>query len=502
VQLPKWIDKIINVEPQEEVRESIDKEFYFKLLDLNCDAIVFYSDDVGCVGANKQFLSLFNFTSLDDYSDKYKAFRTLFSDEDDVISAEDDTHWLDYILQMYPKGYGVRFIDTEEQIIHIQIFVKTVVHNKKKLYYITLKEAAELQQIQSHVIANDIIKKTFLSNVGMQFRTPMQGILGFVKMLEHTMLDTTQKVYLSQVSIAAQELTVNLETLLDTAEMEVSPTANINDDFHPFIEIDTLINSFTQKAKEHQVKIYSDIDSRLPKTLQGDSKKIKQLLVYLLKYALEIAHRDADIIFSMHKSEESHLDNIVLECSMNISNTIADPTRDDLSIIRKLISLLGGELSITCKDENSAQLSFLISLDSCKEPEILISKKVEPYSVLVVEDNRINQNLMRLMLQEYGLSVIVADNGQDAIEKVKHESIDLIFMDIDMPVKNGIVATKEIKEYQKESSAKMPIIAVTALAMQGDRERLLNAGLDDYIAKPLRREMLIYILNKYLDIGV
>ena len=501
MQLPKWIDAIINTEP-EEVRGSIDKEFYFNLLDLNCDSIAFFNEDVGCIGVNKQFLSLFNLSSLDEYSKKYETFRTLFSDEDDVITAEDDTHWLDYILQMYPKGYGVRFLDMDKHIRHIQIFVKTIMHNKKKLYYITLKEAEELQQIQSHLVANEIMKKNFLSTVGMQFRTPMQGILGFVKMLEHTMLDTTQKVYLSHVSIAAHELTVNLETLLDAAEMEVSPASKNSDDFHPFIEIDTLINSFVQKAKEHQVKIYSDIDPNLPQTLQGDTKKIKQLLVYLLKYALRITHKNADIIFTMRKGEQSHLHNIILECSMSINHTIADPTRDDLSIIRKLISLLGGELFITCEDENSAQLSFNISVESYKEPEILISKKVEPYSVLVVEDNRINQNLMRLMLQEYGLSVIVADNGQDAVEKVKHENIDLIFMDIDMPVKNGIVATKEIKAYQKGSPQKVPIIAVTALAMQGDRERLINEGLDDYIAKPLRREMLIYILNKYLDIGV
>jgi len=499
VWLLKWIENIISAEPEVEARQSIDKEFYFKLLDLNCDAIVFYSDDAGCVGANKQFLSLFHFNSLDDFLDKHKTLRALFSDEDDIITAEDDRYWLDYILQMYPNGYGVRFLDGDEHIIHIQIFVKTIVHNKKKLYYITLKEAKELQQIQSHLVATENMKKNFLSSVGMQFRTPMQGILGFVKMLERTMLDNTQKAYLSQVSIAAQELTVNLETLLDTAEMEVSPSSNSSDSFHPFIEIDTLINSFVQKAKEHQVKIYSDIDVSLPKTLQGDSKKIKQLLVYLLKYALEIAHKGADIIFSMQKSEKSHLDNIVLECSMAISNTIADPARDDLSIIRKLISLLGGELFITCKDGNSAELSFVISLDSRDEPELMIDKKVQAYSVLVAEDNRINQNLMRLMLQEYGLHVSVADNGQDAIEKVKQESFDLIFMDIDMPVKNGIVATKEIKEYQKESS--VPIVALTALAMQGDRERLLNEGLDDYIAKPLRREMLVYILNKYLDIG-
>jgi CheY-like chemotaxis protein len=106
------------------------------------------------------------------------------------------------------------------------------------------------------------------------------------------------------------------------------------------------------------------------------------------------------------------------------------------------------------------------------------------------------------MLKEYGLDVEVASNGQDAVEKAKESKFNLIFMDIDMPVKNGIVATKEIKENQSKDDPFIPIIAVTALAMQGDRERLLEAGLDDYIAKPISRELLVYVLNKYLDIGV
>jgi CheY-like chemotaxis protein len=502
VQLPKWINAIFNTTSKTDAQDMIDKEFYYKLLDLNCDAIVFYNDKAGCIGANKHFLSMFDLSSLDDYSKKYSTFHSLFNDEDEVIVAENDTVWLTYIHQMYPKGYGVRFIDEDKKIHHIQLFVEIIEHNGEELYYITLKEAEELQAIQSHIIEKDTSKKEFLSKLGMQFRTPMQGILGFVKMLEHTMLDATQKVYLSQVSIAAQELTVNLETLLDDAEMQETPVSNNEGNFHPFIEIDMLINSFAQKAKEHKVKIYSDIDTTLPKTLKCDTKKIKQLLVYLLKYALEISHREASITFSMYKKDVNVLKSMTLECSMSISNTIADPRRDDLSVIRKLITLLGGNLEITCKDDGLASLDFDILIETSKEPEVLVPKVKETCRVLVVEDNYINQNLMHLMLKEYGLDVEVASNGQDAVEKAKESKFNLIFMDIDMPVKNGIVATKEIKENQSKDDPFIPIIAVTALAMQGDRERLLEAGLDDYIAKPISRELLVYVLNKYLDIGV
>jgi CheY-like chemotaxis protein len=204
----------------------------------------------------------------------------------------------------------------------------------------------------------------------------------------------------------------------------------------------------------------------------------------------------------MKNSAKEGLDDVKLECSLSISNTIADPRRDDLSIIRKLIMILGGDLEIVCSDDGSASLMFAMMLRVAKKSEVVVTKELERYRVLVVEDNRINQNLMRLMLEEYGLDVDVADNGQDAIDMAYSLNYNIIFMDIDMPVKNGIEATNEIKQRRDEDAPFMPIVAVTALAMQGDRERLLNAGLDDYIAKPITREMLVYILNKYLDIGV
>jgi CheY-like chemotaxis protein len=499
--LLKWVSDIFS-STSEDDKGCIDKEFYYQLLDLSLDAVVFYSEEHGCVGANRHFLSLFNLSSLDEYYEKYDSFHSLFSDEDEVILAQDDTVWLKYIHQMYPKGYGVRFIDESESVRHIQIFIETIEHNEQLLYYITLKEAQELHEIQSHLVANDAIKKSFLSDMQMQFRTPMQGILGFVKLLESTTLDERQKAYLSQVSIAAKELTINLETLLDDAEMTDTPTANNEGDFHPFIEIDILLSSFAQKAREREVKIYSDIDSEIPENLNGDTKKIKQLLVYLINYSLQIAHEKAELVFSMKNSAKEGLDDVKLECSLSISNTIADPRRDDLSIIRKLIMILGGDLEIVCSDDGSASLMFAMMLRVAKKSEVVVTKELERYRVLVVEDNRINQNLMRLMLEEYGLDVDVADNGQDAIDMAYSLNYNIIFMDIDMPVKNGIEATNEIKQRRDEDAPFMPIVAVTALAMQGDRERLLNAGLDDYIAKPITREMLVYILNKYLDIGV
>jgi CheY-like chemotaxis protein len=121
-------------------------------------------------------------------------------------------------------------------------------------------------------------------------------------------------------------------------------------------------------------------------------------------------------------------------------------------------------------------------------------------TALVVEDNLINQRLIQILLQEYRVIVTTASNGVEAVEKCKKNRYDIVFMDIDMPEKDGIAATKEIKE-ALSPNGETPFVALTAMAMQGDRERLLEEGLDDYLSKPLTRQKLENILNKYLKVS-
>jgi CheY-like chemotaxis protein len=136
-----------------------------------------------------------------------------------------------------------------------------------------------------------------------------------------------------------------------------------------------------------------------------------------------------------------------------------------------------------------------------KEVVAIVPNIQRGINALVVEDNLINQRLIKLLLKEYGLNVITASDGDEAVEVCRNQTFDIVFMDIDMPVKDGILATQEIKAAERAShSAKMPIIALTALAMEGDREYIMGKGLDDYISKPLTREKLEYILRKYLQV--
>jgi len=130
-------------------------------------------------------------------------------------------------------------------------------------------------------------------------------------------------------------------------------------------------------------------------------------------------------------------------------------------------------------------------------------EKVEIKKALVVEDNLINQRLIKILLQEYNLHVTTAGDGEEAVNLCMNSEYDIVFMDIDMPIKDGILATQEIKQQRNPANTKkMPIVALTALAMEGDREHILEEGLDDYLSKPLTREKLEYVLQKHLKLSI
>ncbi|MBN2895575.1 MAG: response regulator [Campylobacterales bacterium] len=491
-----WLRKWFSLGSNDE-EECIDKALYYQLLDLNCDAIAFYLQEGGLVGANSRFLSCFGLDSLDAFNARYGSLRALFEREEDVLLSENDTVWLEYVRRNHPKGYGVEFKGVNGERRRLLMVVSKLPKEEKELYYLTFKEADEIDALQLRLMQSDAGKQAFLSEVGMQFRTPMQGILGFVKMLESSPMDETQSSYLRQVSQSARELVTNIENILDTAELETlqEPKLMIAR-FHPQVEIENLLNVFVPKAMSCGATLSGEVDPLLPSVLRGDIKRLKQLLFSVLTYAIQVSRPRSELILSL-KVHERTQERVSVGFGMLITQTIADPARDDMRLISTLISLLGGSLTIKSSDEGRAALAFELSFE-IEQPVKLSSEQVKRRRALVVEDNRINQNLMRLMLEGYEIDVTLADNGEEAVELAAKKEFDIIFMDIDMPIKNGIEATKQIKAKRPREARFVPIVAVTALAMQADEQRLLEAGLDDYMAKPLTREMLRLVLEKYL----
>lgn len=633
---------------KEEVKkEDLDYNMYFtkdlmlSILNSSSSMMLFFAENDGWIGANKKFLETFDFTKIEDFKERYSSIKGLFLSESEDMFIEDDKSWLDYIQRYKPDGYEVTIRTADDAVLFINAKCYFVEKNTK-LYVLELEDITRLHEAEAKVKEVEKLKSRFLSNIGQEFRTPMNGILGFIELFAQTSLDKKQSEYLNMIKRSSRNLMGNIETLLDLSQMQGGKLQINEYDFTISHEVEDLIYNFYMEGKENGVSVLSFIDPKLPAELHGDFRKIKQVLKSLIQNSLKFTPRGGRVIIEVKllkkqvggacsigfsvKDNGKGIENEQIAFINEPFSAGNDGERKlgvGLSLANGLVQLLGGELHIKSQEgygsyftftldfkeskgqsypmvpkkkakvllldrkrvddanflsiylrafaidviksnavndnvfegidvlyaiADQAEPSMLLKLGSLKtkvplvlllndgerlqtnllrivddvlykpllpggiskhlskvykteeRKEVLsVEKKVQKnIEALVVEDNLINQKLVQILLEGYGIRVSIASNGNEAVDLCEKNYYDIIFMDINMPDKDGITATQEIKAkaYKNQNS---PIVALTALAMEGDREMLLGKGLDDYISKPLTREKLEVILNKYLN---
>ena len=272
------------------------------------------------------------------------------------------------------------------------------------------------------------------------------------------------------------------------------------------------------------------LDQNLSKCIQLDMLKTLQVLNNLLSNAIKFTSQDGIITLDIKYSEEAHQilisveDNGIGIAKENQQKIFEPFSQEDTSTTRqyggtglglaissKLVHLMGGELKVESQKGVGSKFYFNVPLkqcDSCLVPETnkvdLKPKKIgnlefKVVKILLVEDDATNQLFMKILFKKLGINFDLANDGLEAVEKFKSEKYNCIFMDENMPNMNGIEATKQILEFEKLNGLNhTPIIAVTANALKGDRERFLNAGMDDYITKPVDKDKLQLVLSKFL----
>lgn len=384
---------------------------------------------------------------------------------------------------------------------------------------IRAKEAAE---------AATQAKSLFLANMSHEFRTPLNGIAGVLQMLQTQITHPGQKELLSMAIQSSERLSRLISDLLDLAKIEAGKIDIIS---RPFILrdlLDDVSGHFAQRYKSNAVAFRSDIDEAIPRCVEGDAERLHQVLANLMSNACKYTDAGtialtarlltvqdgtkAKVVFTVEDTGcgiEPETLPFLLEPFAQADQSFTRKHQGaglGLAICKTLVSEMGGVFTIESKIGLGTKVSFSVPLvfSSSDEAQLQTSKPVPPVtgkrSVLIVEDDPVTQHVVKTLLTEREWATQVVNNGQAALDTLLEKPFDLVLLDIQLPVMNGVEMLQKLrndKEYQRIAGT--PVVAITAYAMKGDKERFLEAGANGYISKPFSHEEFWNIINKWVS---
>lgn len=367
-----------------------------------------------------------------------------------------------------------------------------------------------------------VAKSNFLANMSHEIRTPLNGVIGMLQLMLTGKLDSRQTEYASTAMSSARGLLTVINDVLDLSKIEAGKMEIVKIRFDLREMVKSVIQALSRAVCGNDVTISFEVADDVPPFLFGGGTRIRQVLFNLVGNALKFTHEGSvhiDVSWLPQDGKGNHRLLVCVEDTgvgipdESVEHIFDDFTQADdshtreyqgaglgLSIVRRLVELMDGAVTIMSELGKGTTICFTAQAEGVAE-EVKVEaspchdeNSALPYKLaLVVEDNSVNQVLACRFLEKFGVEAVGASNGREALDELEkragtENAYDLVLMDIQMPVMDGLEATKQIRASKIPGLAQLPIVALTAHAMEGDRERFLASGMDGYTAKPLVME--------------
>jgi signal transduction histidine kinase/CheY-like chemotaxis protein/HPt (histidine-containing phosphotransfer) domain-containing protein len=413
-----------------------------------------------------------------------------------------------------------------------------------------VEEALRKEKVKSEMLANEAIRLTgnkskFLANMSHEIRTPMNGILGYLTLIESGAYadETELKHYSSCARQSTESLIEIVNSILDLSKIESGKVELEYIDFDLLEIVDKAVSTLSAKIKEKGISIVKDIPEGTIYSLNGDATKVRQIILNLIGNAIKFT-TDGEIKIKI-RTEKTDDDLVNIQVSIIDSgigipsdkiNSLFKPfsqingsegvkvggTGLGLVICKEFVNLMGGKINVTSQKGKGSTFGFNLKMKINKNPKSItkvkedeietlnvvqtevrsedsLKKARSQFNILLAEDNLINQKVSQKILQAAGYQACAVNNGKEAVEAVVEKDYDLVLMDIQMPEVDGFAATAQIRKLD-DRKKEIPIIALTAHAMMGYREKCLKAGMNEYISKPIIAKNMIEMIDSILDV--
>lgn len=480
---------------------------------------------------NKPFFDTFAYDNIFDFRSRHQCICELFVVQEGYLKPSTKTmHWTQALIQAPNHMHQAIMVNKEGHERIYTVALKGFMQNEGQHYIVTFTDITEIEALRQKAEEAQRIKSLFLANMSHEIRTPINGIQGFTYLLKQTPLDGEQSRYLSLIDTSLETLVSTVNEVLDFSKIENNKMQISLEEIDFITQLRTFLAVFEAKAHTLGVRFEIDIHSGIAPYMAVDWLHLKQIVSNLLSNALKFTPSGGTVSFVM-ALERSLSNRQVIYFAVEDTGVGIDPSRQDeifnpfaqgdssttrkfggtglgLSICKSLVEMLGGTLSLQSTLGVGSIFSFTLELTPVAPlerapsatPKTIVEKQLKhahTLKVLIVEDYDVNQVLLQVLLQKWGVKSVLANDGQEAVEFAQKTAFDIILMDINMPRLNGIDATQEIL---RTVAVKPTIIGLSANTNHEDINKALESGMKAYLPKPIIPAELFSILASFTGV--